>query len=285
MRAQREHVEHSSPICVDGAKAVVTRAASSGVTGEMESHRQGRGRYAGRRMLRRVAPEYTRRGVMLRRLARREDDDPVQRVWSRFVARHPQATFIQIGAHNGLSSDFLMAPAITRRRGWSGILVEPIPELFDQLELRYVDRSRFRLVRAAITDHDGVVDLATVIGASDMPEWTDQLSSIHPEVLLAHLKQWPGMEDAMHMVTVPAMTFAQLASDIDHLDVLAIDTEGHDAVILDQVDLVRWQLAAVVFEHKHLSSVDRARCNARLERAGFTLTSGVEDTLALHRAR
>jgi FkbM family methyltransferase len=222
---------------------------------------------------------------MLRQLARHEDDDPVQRAWSRFVARHPKATFIQIGAHDGMKNDLLMAPAITQKRKWSGILVEPIPELFDQLEMRYGDRSRFRLVQAAITDHDGVVDLATVIGASDMPEWADMLSSIHPEVLLSHRTLWSGMEDAMYTVTVPAMTFAQLTSDIGHLDVLAIDTEGHDAVILDQVDLVRWQLAAVVFEHKHLSSADRARCDARLERAGFALTSGVEDTLALHRAR
>jgi FkbM family methyltransferase len=220
---------------------------------------------------------------MLRRLARHEDDDPVQRAWSRFVATHPKAMFIQIGAHNGLKYDFFMAPAIAQKRNWTGILVEPIPELFDQLETRYRNRSRFRLVRAAITDHDGVVDLTTVIGASHMPDWADMLSTIHADVLLKH--GWSGLEAAMHTVTVPAMTFAQLTRDLGHLDVLAIDTEGHDAVILDQVDLVRWQLAAVLFEHKHLGSADRTRCNARLERAGFTLMSGVEDTLALHPSR
>ena len=247
---------------------------------------RGRRKYVGRRMLRRVFPEYTRRGVTLRRLVRHEDDDPAQRVWSRFVSTHPKATFVQIGAHNGSKHDLFMATAIAQKRKWSGILVEPIPELFEQLEMRYTDWARFRLVQAAITDHDGVVDLTTVVGAAGMPDWADMLSTIHPDVLLKHFKKGSaGLADAIHTVTVRAMTFAQLTDRLSHLDVLAIDTEGHDAVIIDQVDLARWQLAAVLFEHKHLSSADRARCNDRFERAGFTLTSGFEDTLAVHPAR
>src|SRR5438445_8429461 len=178
---------------------------------------KGRRKYVGRRMLRRAFPEYTRRGITLRRLLRHQDDDPLQHVWSRFVATHPKATFVQIGAHNGLDHDFFMAPAIAQKRKWSGILVEPIPELFEQLEVRHANRARLRLVQAAITDHDGVVDLTTVVGAPGMPQGTDMLSTIHPDVLLNHRKQVPGLKDAMRSVTVPAMTFDSLTRSIDHL--------------------------------------------------------------------
>lgn len=174
-----------------------------------------------------------------------------------------------------------MGPAIAHKRGWSGTLVEPIRSLFDQLQDRYPDRTRFRLVRAAITDLDGVVDLVTVVGASGVPTWTNMLSSLYPEHLLKH--RVPA--DALRTVTVPAMTFSQLTHQIERFEVLAIDTEGHDAAILDQVDLARWQPAAVLFEHSHLTARDRRRCEVRLLREGFTLITGVVDTLALHPAR
>jgi FkbM family methyltransferase len=192
-------------------------------------------------------------------------------------------TFIQIGAHNGVDHEYFMGPAIRCRRGWSGTLVEPIPELFDQLQARYGDDTRFRLVRAAITDHEGVVDLVTVVGASGMPVWADMLSTIHPEILLKH--KLPGGADVLRTVTVRAMTFDELTHGVEHFDVLAIDTEGHDAVILDQVDLARWRPAAVLYEHKHLTTADRKECEGRFVREGFTLTYGDEDTLALHPAR
>ena len=70
-------------------------------------------------------------------------------------------------------------------------------------------------------------------------------------------------------VEVPALTFASLTKDVDDIDVLHIDTEGHDAKILAQVDFDAWTLSAVLFEHHHLDPDelafdDRAPRTARL---------------------
>jgi len=232
-------------------------------------------------MLKRAFPYWTRRGVVVRRLTGRPLGDRLHRVWRRFVATHPTVRFVQIGAHNGSDNDLLVAPAIARNPGWAGILVEPIPELFAELQARYSDTGRFTPVEAAVTDHDGTVQMITAVGAHDVASWADLLSSIHRNVILKHEDALPGLGEAVHNITVPAMTFASLTKTLNRIDLLVIDTEGHDAVILDQVNLVQWHPAAVLYEHEHLTDNDRARCEARLAASGYELTSDAHNTLAL----
>jgi hypothetical protein len=73
--------------------------------------------------------------------------------------------------------------------------------------------------------------------------------------------------------------------DLARIDVLWIDTEGHDAIVLDQVDLEHWRPGLIVFEHKHLTDVDHERCRGRLRDAGYRLEAGRIDTIAIRRYR
>src|SRR5947208_7530018 len=52
-------------------------------------------------------------------------------VIERFGDAHPEATFIQIGANEGHELDPLTGP-IERRR-WTGVMVEPVPYVFERL--------------------------------------------------------------------------------------------------------------------------------------------------------
>jgi hypothetical protein len=65
------------------------------------------------------------------------------------------------------------------------------------------------------------------------------------------------------------------------IDLLHIDTEGHDAVILDQVDFDRILPDVVLYESKHLSAEDRRRCQGRLRASGYPLHVYHSDTLAI----
>jgi FkbM family methyltransferase len=228
--------------------------------------------------LRVALPPWTRRGIALRHLlGRRIVTDPARIAWDRYAARHRKVVFVQIGSHNGIDGDPL-ARWIDRHPKWCGTMVEPIPEQFDALTELRGNQARFRLVRAAITDHDGTVEMTVVDRTEDLPDGVTQLSSIHTDVVLG--ADVP-VSDHLRRVVVPAMTFASLMEGSPQIDVLHIDAEGHDAVILDQVDLVSVRPAVVMFERAHLSHADRESCEVRLSEAGYRVVSNSLDTVAL----
>jgi len=162
-------------------------------------------------------------------------------------------------------------------------MVEPNPLHFKALEELRGSDPRFRLVQAAVTDHDGTVELTTVHVTDGMPEWADQLTSIDPNVVLAHENAVEWLRDRIATVTVPAITFETRTAELDRIDLLHIDTEGHDAAIVDQVDLTSWKPDVVLFEHKHLATSDYDRCRQRLARSGYRCWSDNFDTIAIRR--
>ena len=167
---------------------------------------------------------------------------------------------------------------------WRGVMVEPIPRQFEALSARRGGDRRLRLVQAAITDHVGCVDMTIVETDESTPHWLSQLSSIESDVILRHQHLAPGLRNRLRTVQVPAMTFASLVDGMDRIDVLHVDTEGHDAKILAQVDFERWRPAIVMFESVHLEAAERARCVARLRSYGYDLVSNETDTVATRRA-
>jgi FkbM family methyltransferase len=231
----------------------------------------------------RALPRNSRRGRVARRVRERLRRDDARLAFRRYADRHPDVVFVQIGSHNGNDNDPL-ARYIEKHRGWRGILVEPIPHQFAALQARRGDDPRLRLVRAAITDHDGEVDMTVVDTDDSTPHWLSQLSSIDSDVIVRHSYLVPGgLQDRLRTVRVPAMTFATLVEGLDRIDVLHIDTEGHDAKILAQVDFARWRPAIVMFESVHLEAGERARCEARLRSFGYDLVSNEFDTVATRR--
>ena len=226
--------------------------------------------------------EQRRRGRLARevmtKLGRRRPT-PTEQV-SVYADSHPDVFFVQIGSHDGRKGDPLF-PHLETRPGWRGIMVEPVPKYFVALqELRGAD-PRFQLVRAAITIHSGTVEFTTVDTTEEMPEWADQLSSIDPHVVAKHAADVPALAEQIRTIQVPAMTFDELTRDVTRIDVLHIDTEGHDAAILDQVDLNDWTPDLILFEHLHLGADDRRRCVRRLRAAGYRLTSDIDDILGI----
>jgi FkbM family methyltransferase len=197
--------------------------------------------------------------------------DPIT-VWPYYAARHEDVMFVQIGSHNGVDGDPLTR-WIDRNPRWRGIMVEPVPEQFKALRKLRGDDPRIRLVRAAITDYDGTVDMTVVDGSAA----DSMLSSIHLDIV----RKNGARASQTRQLSVPALTFRSLIEGAPPIDVLHIDTEGHDAVILDQVDLVRVRPTVVMFESMHLSAEDRKRCETRLTEAGYRLVSNRFDTLGI----
>src|SRR6266545_7291938 len=72
--------------------------------------------------------------------------DPVDHALYSLSISRKKIFFIQIGANDGGPSDPLFP--FLQLKHWRGIMVEPVPYLFEQLQARYGTDQRFILVNA-----------------------------------------------------------------------------------------------------------------------------------------
>jgi FkbM family methyltransferase len=203
--------------------------------------------------------------------------DETDRLIALFAEMFPDAFVLQIGANDGVAGDPLVEGF--RKTRWSGLLVEPVPHLYDMLVARYRDRPGVRIERAAVSTYDGeapLFRLRTVPGES--PEWFNQLATLDREVLLKHRSSIPEIDSILIEERVPTVRLDTLLvrHEVSRIDFLVIDTEGHDFEVLRTLDLTRFAPTLLMFEHQHLSEGDKQAAYALLETAGYDFRETVE---------
>ncbi|HZR35112.1 MAG TPA: FkbM family methyltransferase [Nevskia sp.] len=235
----------------------------------------------------RLVPRYSPAWRLLRRvralLPYRYPDYPSARFLKVFAGHYPRCSFLQIGANDGEQRDPLRLFVETRR--WHGVMIEPVPFVFERLRARYQGHPRVRLENAAIADRDGVLPfyhLAQARPGEDLPRWYDALGSFRREVIVKHADMIPDLERRIVQRDVPTLSFDSLCRKhaITRLDLVQIDTEGYDYEILKHIDWSRWRPALVIYEHHHLSPADRAACQAMLRAQGYDPVEESLDTVA-----
>src|SRR6267143_1662074 len=196
----------------------------------------------------------------------------IDRLIALFADVFPDAFVVQIGANDGAAGDPLVH-AFSKTR-WSGLLVEPVPHLYDALVARYRDRPGVRVERYAVSTRDGeaaIYRLRTVPGKT--PEWFSQLATLNREVLLKHRSSIPEIESLLIEERVPTVRLETLLArhGVSRIDLLVIDTEGHDYEILRTLDFTRFRPVLLLFEHQHLSANDKAAACALLGTSGYNV--------------
>jgi len=221
---------------------------------------------------------------------RRARTTPVSQALDAFSrSRGRRVAFVQVGANDGLRNDPLREFIV--RDAWAGLLVEPLPQPFAQLQRNYRylrGRRTLRFVQAAVTGaHGGTLHL-WVPSHSYLARQSParrrmllRLASTERAKLLAHVPD----ADALTAMTVPAEPINQLLVDQPAPpDLLAIDAEGHEATILPALDLVRHPVPLILYESEHLQGADAEAVTAHLRRHGYTLLPAGRDTVALRDA-
>ena len=191
----------------------------------------------------------------------------------------PETRVVAIGAMDGRRFDELWN--FIRAREWRAVLVEPSSAMFQQLSANYAGCPFVHCVRLAITEQNGPVTLHRVrpdiIESGQVGDWALGLSSLS---LASTLKFY---QDQLETETVPGSTFADFAAGagIDRIDVLQIDTEGHDYAILKQVPLRRLGIRLLQVELVNVDPVERLAVFDMLREQGYRYSFDGNDLTAM----
>lgn len=192
---------------------------------------------------------------------------------------------IQIGSNNGISNDPLHKHIVNYK--WTGVLVEPVPYLFEDLKSNYNSiKERFAFENSAIAKTSGALKFYRLKknNLPDVPIWYDQLGSFSKEVVEKHKSRIPHFDELLIEDMVNAITFKELLDkhSITQIDLIHIDTEGYDFEILKLIPFSSLNIELVMFEHIHLSDADYKLAIALLKQNGFTVKTIDEDVIAIN---
>jgi FkbM family methyltransferase len=201
-----------------------------------------------------------------------------------FAEKIPNIAFVQIGSNDGKSGDPLHRHV--SNKNWTGVMVEPVDFLFQQLKVTYASYSdRVHFEQAAISNSNGIQTFYRLKKASEInaPQWYDQLGSFNKEVILKHKKYIPHIESLIVEEKINTITSKDLLEKyaIQKLDFLHIDTEGYDYEIIKTFPFNQVMPKLIMFEHKHLKVGDFKKCISLLKGKGYILRSYDWDTVAV----
>jgi FkbM family methyltransferase len=186
--------------------------------------------------------------------------------------------FVQIGANDGVRFDGLYS--FVTEHSCAGIVVEPLPDMFERLRVNYADYPRIVPVNRAIHATASALPIFRVAPSamSRYPGWASGIASFDREHLIRHGIQ-PVDVIEQEVQCVPLMELLERTGMLD-ATLLQIDTEGYDSAVLDMIDFARFLPALVKFEHKNMTPAERAAHAVRFAERGYRTAADGIDTIA-----
>jgi FkbM family methyltransferase len=191
---------------------------------------------------------------------------------------------LQIGANDGHLRD--PVHQIIMKLSLLAILVEPLPDRFEQLRRNYSNQSNIRFENVAVSTQPGEGEIFRISKeAAHLPDWMQGIASFDKSHLLKHKSYAQGalFDPYIESVRVPVVTINQLLqknSDITEFIALQVDTEGHDFVVIKSAVEARFLPKIINYEHKHLAYSDQVSCRELLSSLDYSFWADQVNTIA-----
>lgn len=203
------------------------------------------------------------------------EDERLQFYCARLPDFVAQPVFVKVGAHDGISGDPVSDVLLTHEK-WKGLLIEPVPVIFDRLRKNFGDSQRYMLEQVAIGPHRGkatfyYVDAKAIDSLPDLPFWYDQLGSFNRDHITKHFDGALAPFILECSVEVRPLPEVLKKNGIREVHLLHIDAEGYDYEVLKTIDLASAAAAAILLEHQNLSVGDKAELVQHLRRHGYSV--------------
>ncbi len=207
-----------------------------------------------------------------------------QRILERNFPKKKEFSFIQVGANDGISFDFLYEFVISRKA--SGIVIEPVIDYYKELVSNYKGFPDIIKVNKAIHSFEKTKKIYKIRESMKQkyPDWVKGIASFDKN---HHKKLNISIED-MEVENVLADTLMNIISDSNSnikIDYLQIDTEGYDLETLKMLDFSIVKPSIIKYEHIHLEKEDLLSSKKLLMNQGYSLYSDVYNTIAIDLCR
>jgi FkbM family methyltransferase len=159
---------------------------------------------------------------------------------------HKDFFFVQIGANDGVSYDPIYNLVTSEKV--SGIVIEPIHDIFKKLKDNYNNHPQIKPLNLAIHRDKKEMKLYRVNPTNkEYPEWTKGT----PSFFKSHHKLSNILEEDIIEESVKCISFNELIEqfNIKKIDLLQIDTEGYDSEIIKMIDFEILNPSIISFEH------------------------------------
>jgi FkbM family methyltransferase len=171
-----------------------------------------------------------------------------QFVYENYFKDSPPGIFVDIGAHNGIT--YSNTYFLEKERHWTGLCVEPLPDIFTQL---CNNRNCF-CVQACVSDHTYYGQLLRVlnpiVNIEMLSGLIDKYDPRHVERIQDTLKQYGG---SYELIDVSCYSLNDLLEhyNIKHINFLSLDIEGGEYDLLTAVDFERYKIDVIVVEDNY----------------------------------
>jgi FkbM family methyltransferase len=189
--------------------------------------------------------------------------------------------FIQVGANDGVSFDFLY-DFVTKRNS-SGIVVEPIQEYFEELVINYKNFPQIIKINKAIHPIDKKIIIYRIShnAMKKYPDWVKGIASLDPK---HHLKTNIETKDIIQE-NVEADSLMNIIIEnikVNQIDYFQIDTEGFDFEVIKGMDFKCFKPLMIKYESVNLSKEDKKDLKLLLKDNGYYLFDEKGDSVAVN---
>lgn len=185
--------------------------------------------------------------------------------------------FVEIGANDGVKADPSRKYILKYR--WKGILIEPQRDIFIKLKKNYKNMG-LTFENAAITNKNGKLPFYKLRRDLIKERWHDAIATLDLDrSVLGNLDK-----DKVEIEYVKCMTFAKLLKkyNVRKIDLLQIDTEGHDYEILKTIPFNKIKPKIIRFEYIHIKDYEKKEVQKYLENIGYKLIEERSDIVAVY---
>ena len=194
--------------------------------------------------------------------------------------RNGNINFVVIGAMDGVRHDPL-THLISLNPNWSGLLVEPVKEMYDKLCLHYEGRANVTFENCAIGEYTGNALITRVPLTSiknGIPDWLDGCSTLMPKRhVISNFQDITVTEE----INVSPLADVLQKHNITDINIFQCDTEGYDKVIFDQLMKTYIRPDIIYIEIAYITVNELTNMIYLLSTQGYTCTNDSENLVAI----
>lgn len=217
------------------------------------------------------------------------------------LSKKGSITLIEVGANVGATASdpfyqFIQAHFKSNQQNGNSnikaVLIEPVPELYQQLAANYANCKGVKCLNLAIADRVGTKTFYHFRGGIDikalgLPSFAHQLGSFDIKNIEAACPAFLDKKSKLDFwqknvvvseIPCKSLNDVVVSERLLNIDVLVIDAEGYDYEILKAINFSISSPEYVNYERTHLGK-NQAACRRLMIRNGYSLFDHNDDTL------